>query len=330
MNAITQLDVLDLEATLARYEIGDLLRYWPAVNGIENSNYFVKTADRRDGTTRERVFVLTIMEQPSNAGGAYVPLMDRCVEAGLPVPAIIRNRHGEPFERHDGKLVLLSQRLSGRHVYNPTQRQVAALGRFVARLHQTTAAWDQPVPDYPRTAPWLAHQAALCRGYLPFAATTLLDDAVTAVSGLLAREDAASLPRGVIHGDLFRDNVLFSETGLTGVLDFHHAARGALLYDLAVAANDWCTDVSGRLDEERTLTLLRSYHAIRPLARLELLLFPTFALYAALAFWLSRLSVAVGRQGEEGVRCNNPEEFERIVAGHQARFLYLDERLLTL
>ena len=71
MNAITQLDVLDLEHTIARYDVGDLVRYWPAVNGIENSNYFIRTRDRG----REREFVLTIMEQPSNAGGAYVPLL---------------------------------------------------------------------------------------------------------------------------------------------------------------------------------------------------------------------------------------------------------------
>ncbi len=81
MNAITQLDVLDLEDTIARYGVGDLIRYWPAVNGIENSNYFLRTT--QDG--REREFVLTIIEQPSNSGGAYVPLLDLCARDGLPV-----------------------------------------------------------------------------------------------------------------------------------------------------------------------------------------------------------------------------------------------------
>ncbi len=325
MNAITQLDVLDLEHTIARYGVGDLIRYWPAVNGIENSNYFIRTADQG----REREFVLTIMEQPSNAGGAYVPLLDLCMEAGLPVAGIVRNQSGEAIDRYDGKLILLSHRLPGKHVYNPTLKQVAALGRFIARFHLTTRGWNHPVPDYPRTAPWLAHQAALVRDHLPYLSRALLADTVRAVSHLLARHDAADLPSGIIHGDLFRDNVLFNERGLTGVLDFHHAARGTLIYDLAVAANDWCTDSTGMTNPDRVTELLRAYHRIRPLSRAELRLFPAFALYGALAFWLSRLSVAIERDSGRSVRTNNPEEFERIVAQHHAHFFYLDERALN-
>ncbi|MGD8830608.1 MAG: homoserine kinase [Pseudomonadales bacterium] len=323
MNAITKLDVLDLEHTLARYDVGDLIRYWPATNGIENSNYFVRT---RDGS-RERDFVLTIMEQPSNAGSAYVPLLDLCEAGGLPVAGILRNVNGEAIERHDGKLILLSRRLPGRHVYNPTLKQVAALGRFVARFHLLTANWSHPVPDYPRTAPWLAHHAELVKGHLPWLSRSLLKDSVREVSHLLARDDVNALPRGVIHGDLFRDNVLFNERGLTGVLDFHHASRGYLIYDLAVAANDWCTDSTGLINPDRATELVRAYHELRPLTAAEIRLFPLFALYGALAFWLSRLSVAVAQ--EDQVRSNNPAEFERIVAQHHAHFFYLDERLLV-
>jgi len=146
---------------------------------------------------------------------------------------------------------------------------------------------------------------------------------------LRIRNDVAELPRGVIHGDLFRDNVLFNERGLTGVLDFHHAARGALIYDLAVAANDWCTDSSGLTVPDRAIELLRAYHRIRPLSRSEIRLFPAFALYGALAFWLSRLAVAIERDAGRSVRTNNPEEFERIVSQHHAHFFYLDERMLS-
>ena len=323
MNAITQLDVLDLEHTIARYDVGELTRYWPAVNGIENSNYFIRTLD----AGRERDFVLTIMERPSNAGSAYVPLLDLCESAGLPVAGILRNRYGDAIDSHDGKLIVLSRRLPGRHVYNPTLKQVAALGRFIGRFHLATAGWDHPVPDYPRNAGWLAHHAELVKPQLPYIARELLADSVLEVSALLARGDSAALPRAVIHGDLFRDNVLFNERGLTGVLDFHHAARGVLIYDLAVACNDWCTDSSGLINPDRAMELLRAYHRIRPLSRAEMMLFPAFALYAALAFWLSRLSVAV--QNDAGLRSNNPEEFQRIVAQHHAHFFYLDERRLA-
>ena len=86
MNAVTQLDVLDLEQTVARYDIGELVRFWPAANGIENSNYFLRTICK----STEKEYVLTIVEQPSNSGGAYVPLLDTCFAAGLPVAQVIR------------------------------------------------------------------------------------------------------------------------------------------------------------------------------------------------------------------------------------------------
>ncbi len=324
MNAITQLDVLDLEHAIASYGVGELIRYWPAVNGIENSNYFIRTLD----AGREREFVLTIIEQPSNAGGAYVPLLDLCAEAGLPVAGIIRNLKGDAIDSYDGKLILLSHRLTGKHVYNPTLKQVSALGRFIARFHLATAGWEEPIPDYPRTAPWLAHQAALVKDHLPYLSRTLLTDTTREISHLLARRDVADLPRGVIHGDLFRDNVLFNERGLTGVLDFHHASRGVLIYDLAVAANDWCTDSTGLMNPDRVVELLRAYHDIRPLSLSEIRLFPVFALYGALAFWLSRLAISIERDHGKNVRTNNPEEFERIVAAHHAHFFYLDPRVL--
>ncbi len=324
MNAITQLDILDLEDTISRYGVGELTRYWPAANGIENSNYFIRTV--KDG--REHEYVLTILEQPSNAGGAYVPLLDRCVAAGLPVARIIKADDGNPFQSYNGKSVLLSARLPGQHVYNPTQAQLRALGRFVGRFHSCTAAWDYPVPPYPRDASWLAQHEQLVSSYLPYQAATLIADCVREVTSLLSRTDCRKLPQGVIHGDLFRDNVLFNSQGLTGVLDFHHAAHGALIYDLAVAANDWCTDVSGAIDSDLTLTLLRSYHRIRPLTQPELVLLPAFMLYAAAAFWLSRLSVSVHSDSRGDIRCNNPEEFQRIVEQHMAHFLYIDERLL--
>jgi homoserine kinase type II len=128
---------------------------------------------------------------------------------------------------------------------------------------------------------------------------------------------------------VFRDNVLFSERGLTGVLDFHHAAAGYWIYDLAVVANDWCNDNSGVLDPDRTLALLRAYHSVRPLTAMEVWFFPMFALYAATAFWLSRLTVAIRRTSDARLRTNNPEEFQRIVEQHAAHCYYLDARLLA-
>ena len=324
MNATTKLDILRVEALVSTYEIGDLIRYWPASGGIENSNYFCSTG--RHGV--ERQYVLTILEQPANSGRALVGLLDACVAAGLPVPAVLRNRDGAAFSAVDGKPVMICPRLPGAHVCNPTTNQLQALGRFLARFHLATAAADLQLPNYPRDLDWLERGAEACHGFLPYRAEVLLADTRKRLVSALGRQDLTLLPRGPIHGDLFRDNVLFNEQGLTGVLDFHHAAEGYLLYDLAVAITDWCTENNGTLDPERTLVLLRAYHRIRPLHRMELWYLPVFTLYAALAFWTSRLVVAVKQRHGEEIRGNNPLEYQRIVEYLSAHFLYLDERQL--
>ena len=325
MQALTELPDTHLEDALSRYDIGQLQRYWPASNGIENSNYFVTT----EHDQRQRQFVLTIMEQPANAGEAYVGMMDRLFEGGLPVAPPIRNLADLAVEDICGKPALLQPRLSGHHVCNPTRRQIGAIARFVARMHLQMQTSDIILPDYPRDRHWLAERSQLTQGYLDYARSTLLNASLRQVDSLLTRNDVQQLPQGMIHGDLFRDNVLFNEHGLSGVLDFHHAAQGYWIYDLAVIANDWCTDASGLLDAERTTAMLKAYHQIRPLEDAELWFFSTFCLYAGLTFWLSRLSVALQQQHAQRLRFKNPEEFQRIVAQHQRHAFYIDPRVLS-
>lgn len=321
MNAITQLDLLHLEETVSRYDIGELVRYWPAADA--GRSYFLRTM--RDG--HEREYVLTIIEPASTAGAPYVTLLDRCAGAGLPIARIIRNREDSPYDTLDGNPILLTPRLPGRHVYNPTVKQVQALARFIGRFHVACA--DLTMPSYPRDSQWLQERFATSGAGIGYARGDLLADTVARVSSMLARADVRELPGGIIHADLFRDNVLFNERGLTGVLDFHNAAGGYLIYDLAVAANDWCSDAHGVLDPERTLAMLRAYQHIRPLTRQELWFFSGFTLYAALVVWLSRLAFTRQPRTAADVRFNNPEELQRIVEQHSAHFFYLDERLIV-
>jgi homoserine kinase type II len=322
--AITPLHESDLTVLLSKYGLEGLESYWPASNGIENSNYFV----RLSSNLGPHEVVVTLLEQPANSGPLLVPLLDACDAAGLPVAPIIRNRLGASSDQINGKPTIVAPRLIGRHVLNPTVRQCESVGRFLARFHKITAPLAISAPAYPRNEVWLAQQAESIRAHVSYLDFRLARDAVESVGSMLKRADVKALPHGVIHGDLFRDNVLFTERGLTGVLDFHHAAASYWIYDLAVAANDWCNDSSGVLDPDRTLALLRAYHAIRPLTTTEVWFFPAFALYAATAFWLSRLTVALRRESGVVVRIKNPKEFQRIVERHLARFFYLDPRLL--
>ena len=149
----------------------------------------------------------------------------------------------------------------------------------------------------------------------------LLDALLDNATDALRQAEADRLPSGVIHGDLFRDNVLFAGDELTGLLDFHHAAVGYLIYDLAVAANDWCSRPDGRLNPSQANALLAAYHRLRPLTDAELEAFPNFMAYAALAFWLSRLSAASKAQSGLPVRVKDPDEFRRIGADRTMRRL---------
>ena len=327
MNAVIDLPEYALEAALAAYDIQPPVRIWPAANGIENANYFVQTSG-----PAAREYVLTLLAQPANAGIAYVPMMDALYARGLPVAPPLRTTAGDAHVTIDGKASMLQPRLPGEHASNPTVKQVESLGRFMARMHRALdeSGTHEPIqlPAYPRDLAWLRATAEPLLMRLPFNARRQLADAIDRVASLLDRGDVKALPRGLIHGDLFRDNVLFNERGLTGVLDFHHASHGFRIYDLAVAANDWCTESgTGRLDADRTRAMLRAYHRLSPLTEVEVWHFPVFALYAAVVFWLSRLTVAFASGAR---RRKNPDEFRHVVAHHMRHSLYLDFRLLDV
>lgn len=332
MNAVTQIEDDQVNQLFARFELGELVHFELAANGIENSNYFVTI---RDSQNRQRDYVLTLLEQPSNIGGrAYVELIDNAVRAGLPVPAIMRHpQHGAAYDQLYGKQVLIARRLRGQHVLNPTRDQIAAIGRFLARFHNRTGHLSSYLPRYPRDAAWAQAQLKIIEPWVSYGSIESARTAVTALSSLLARQDVAELPRSIIHGDLFRDNALFNELGLSGVLDFHHAATGYCLFDLAVVANDWCADTDGALNRDRCLTLLQSYHTLRPLRRDELWHFSAFTLYAGAVFYLSRASsLAQARKAQrmDQARIKNPQEFLQVMQERLARPITIDPRMLDL
>jgi homoserine kinase type II len=324
MAAHTQLSARELNDWLPQFAVGSLSDFAVISSGIENSNYYVNTLD----SNGLHHWVLTILEQQYPSRELLVPLAHRLHQCGLPVARIQPSTAGESIVQWQGKPAILSSRLPGEHPVNPTRSQCAAVGRFLARFHRAAATTRAHAMLFARDLNWLTRHADQVRTYLPYEDQVLLQDALSLIRSLLDRRDLARLPTGIVHGDLFRDNVLFNEQGLSGVLDFHHAGEHYLLFDLAVAANDWCTDGSGHLDPERTVSLLRDYHRERALTTEEVWFLPIFMIYAAAAFWLSRLAVCYPPRRSQPAEQKNPDEFRTLLAQRYNHFYYFDQRLL--
>ncbi|MDR1660911.1 MAG: homoserine kinase [Azoarcus sp.] len=288
---------------LARYAIGALTGFEGIAGGVQNSNFFVVTTLGR--------YVLTLFEELARADlPYYLHLMAHLARHGLPAPAPIANRDGEYLGTLAGKPAVLVSRLPGVSEMAPSPAHCARVGAMLAGLHLAGQSYGRR-QAHPRGARWRAQTAALLRPHLPASEAALLE------AELRFQDEAAAafsrLPTGAIHGDLFRDNVLWSDEFISGVIDFYYAGHDALLFDAAVAANDWCATSTGELDPARVDALLIAYHATRPFTDAERAAWPAMLRAAALRFWLSRaIDCHLPRAGEL-VTTKNPGEYRDIL-----------------
>lgn len=328
MAVITPLGAADISRLLESYSVGTLDGYKEASEGIENTNYFVRTSQEEG---RRAEYVLTLIEEANGTHAnlsALIKILDQCNAEGLPVPEIMRTVDGNAHAKLLDKPALLCTKLDGAHVANPVRSQCAAIGRFLARFHQATATLSSVIEPYVRDQTWLTEKAATVKYDIALLDRVALEESLTTVTQLLARSDVRQLPQAVIHADLFLDNALFNAYGLSGILDFHHAGYGYCIYDLAVAMNDWCRDREG-LDRVRVVELLRGYGSIRPLTQAELWFLPTFLLYAALSFWLSRLLISVRNDLPANYPVKDPDEFKQLIRAHtKTPLMVVQESLL--
>lgn len=267
-----------------------------AVEGIENSNFFVSAQDRLG---KQHECVLTLFE---HFGPAAIPwfieLLDRLAELGLPVPRPMRAADRALLEVA-GKPAVLVPRLTGNHPEQPTLVQCEAIGAALGKVHQCRIA---PATSHPGPA-------AQLRALTPLVSQLPVADRRDA-KRVLQHWAACRGEHVLCHGDLFRDNALFTGNVLTGLLDFYNAGHELAVWDLAVVANDWCLQGDGEADALREDSLLRGYASVRTLASQALALLPLAGAVAALRFWLSRLRPAHAES--EGRGSKDPEEFAAI------------------
>ena len=302
MSVYTTVSAEELDAWLLRYGLGTLVAHEPIKAGIENTNYFV--------TTERGRYVLTLYERlPAEELPFYLNLMAHLARAGVAVPAPAADRTGALFSMLCGKPASLVDRIDGVAHMAPGDADCAAVGAALAGLHVAAQSYRGRLANR-RGPAWWRQAARAVRPYLDDAQNALLAAELKHQSGLAKLR----LPKAAIHGDLFRDNVLFAGGRVAGIIDFGFAATDFLAYDLAIAVNDWCNRDDDELDAGRTHAFIEGYERHRPLTRDERDAWPTLLRAAALRFWLSRLyDLHLPRPGEL-VHAHDPAVYERILA----------------
>jgi len=310
MAVFTEVSAQEAGALLQRLQLGTLRELRGITGGIENTNYFA--------TTDQGEWVLTLFERLSfEQLPFYLHLMKHLAQRGLAVPDPAADRDGDILHKVCGKPAAVVNRLRGKSQLAPDARHCAAVGDRLARMHLAARDYHRSQPNL-RGLAWWNETVPVVLPYLEPEQAALLRSELAFQNHVAASPAYAALPRGAIHADLFRDNVLFEDgpTGpvLTGLFDFYFAGIDSWLFDIAVCMNDWCVDLaSGRHQPEHAAAFLQAYDARRPVSASERRLLPALLRAGALRFWLSRLwDLHLPREASL-LQAHDPGQFERVL-----------------
>jgi len=309
MAVYTDVSAEDLGKFLAGYNLGELLSYKGIAEGVENSNFLVHT-----GTGH---YILTLYEKRVAAGDVpfFLALMEHLAMRGITCPQPVKSRAGEALGKLCGRPAAIVTFLDGMWMRRPDAGHCAAVGEALAHMHLAGADFSAKRPNALSVAGWrMLFEQAKDR-----AGDVQRDLRSTIEQELLKLEQAwpRDLPQGVIHADLFPDNVFFLGNKLSGLIDFYFACTDTLAYDVAICLNAWCFEPDHSYNVTKGRNLLASYIKTRPLSAAELDALPLLARGAALRFLLTRLVDWLNVPPGALVRPKNPLEYFRKLRFHQ-------------
>jgi homoserine kinase type II len=301
MAVYTEIGDVELSAFVALYDIGEVLACKGIAEGVENSNFLL--------TTGRGNFILTLYEKRVKRADLpfFIALMDHLAHNGVACPVPVRARDGEALRELCGRPAAIVTFLNGMWPRRIEPFHCAALGTALAGLHRAGASFDMARPNDLSLVGWKRLQAA-CGSRADEVRPGLANE----LSDELAFFETAwpnGLPTGVIHADLFPDNVFFRDGELSGLIDFYFACTDFLAYDLAVCLNAWCFEPGGDFNVTKARLLVGNYWAARPLSADEIAALPLLARGSALRFLLTRLYDWLNQTQGALVRPKDPLEY---------------------
>ena len=306
MAVFTEVSESQAQDLLYRLNLGELLALKGIEGGIENTNYFV--------TTDQGEYVLTLFERLTHEQlPFYLYLMKHLAGRGIPVPDPAANRSGDILHTVCGKPAAVVNRLSGKSQLAPEAAHCAAVGDMLARMHLAGEDYNRHQPNL-RALPWWNDTVPVVLPFLDPSQTALIQTELAYQNHVADSSTYAALPRGPVHADLFRDNVMFEGERLTGFFDFYFAGVDTWLFDLAVCLNDWCiTHANGAHEPVRAQAMIDAYQSVRPLTADERALLPAMLRAGALRFWISRLWDFHLPREASMLKPHDPGHFERVL-----------------
>ncbi|MFM2056892.1 MAG: hypothetical protein RLY71_1277 [Pseudomonadota bacterium] len=310
MAVFTEVSRADAAALAARLNLGALTELRGISSGIENTNYFL--------TTDQGEYVLTLFERlTAEQLPFYLHLMKHLAGRAIPVPDPQADASGEILLSLCGKPAAVVNKLSGGHQLAPDVWHCEQVGAMLARMHLAGADYELFQPNL-RGLDWWRETVPVVVPFLTDSQRELIEAELAFQLSLADSPAFHALPRGPVHADLFRDNVMFDglpgHEKLTGFFDFYFAGVDAWLFDLAVCLNDWCIDLeSGRIDDTRASAFVAAYDRERALSGDELRLLPALLRAGALRFWISRLWDFHLPREASMLKAHDPGHFERVL-----------------
>ncbi len=311
---------------LRQFPVGELRAFEGIESGIENTNYFVDTDSGR--------YVLTLFERLTAAQlPFYLELMHHLAQEGIPSPNPVKSDAGMLFAMLKDKPASLVTCLPGKAQMHPGPAHCAAIGTLLAKMHLASRSFAGNQPNL-RGLDWWRQTVPKIASEIASRSRQILQDELATQATFADSAAFKRLPRGAVHADLFRDNVLFVDNGtdsqIGGVIDFYFAGVDTWMYDLAVTVNDWCIyDRDGSFDSERLVALLSAYRAVRPISRDEQLAFPYALRAGALRFWISRVDDIVSPRPAEMLTPKDPGHFERILTARRQDAVTVGQALIS-